>query len=122
MQDQGFTRPSVLIVVPFRNSALRWISAFSEHFTAEKSHVINWDRLVSEFSLPAGTVDKLAEAEDLGIYPADHVQTFKGNIDDNFRVGLKVLKKTLKLFETFYGSDVIVASPLGLRLAIERDG
>ncbi|KAG9002111.1 rRNA-binding ribosome biosynthesis protein utp25 [Tulasnella sp. 427] len=86
-----------------------------------KTEIANRERFVSEFSLPEGIVDKLAEADGLGIYPPDHVQTFKGNIDDNFRAGIRVMKKVLKLFETFYGSDLIVASPLGLRLAIERE-
>lgn len=95
------------------------------HFTGQsnsKTEVANRERFISEFSLPEGTVDKLAEAEGMGIYPPDHVHTFKGNIDDNFRAGIRVMKKVLKLFETFYGSDLIVASPLGLRLAIEREG
>lgn len=95
------------------------------HFTMQsnsKMEIANRERFISEFSLPEDTVDKLAEADGLGIYPPDHVQTFKGNIDDNFRAGIRVMKKVLKLFETFYGSDLIVASPLGLRLAIEREG
>ncbi|KAG8961779.1 rRNA-binding ribosome biosynthesis protein utp25 [Tulasnella sp. 425] len=125
IQDQGFTRPSTLVIVPFRNSALRWITSYMSHFTGQsnsKTEVANRERFISEFSLPEGTVDKLAEAEGMGIYPPDHVHTFKGNIDDNFRAGIRVMKKVLKLFETFYGSDLIVASPLGLRLAIEREG
>ncbi|KAG9033455.1 rRNA-binding ribosome biosynthesis protein utp25 [Tulasnella sp. UAMH 9824] len=95
------------------------------HFAGQsnsKTEVANRERFISEFSLPEGTADKLAEAEGMGIYPPDHVHTFKGNIDDNFRAGIRVMKKALKLFETFYGSDLIVASPLGLRLAIEREG
>ncbi|KIO20315.1 hypothetical protein M407DRAFT_220818 [Tulasnella calospora MUT 4182] len=125
LQDQGFSRPSVLVVVPFRNSALRWINSYMAHFTAQsnsKTEIANRERFISEFSLPEDTADKLADAEGMGIYPPDHVHTFKGNIDDNFRAGIRVMKKALKLFETFYGSDLIVASPLGLRLAIEREG
>lgn len=76
---------------------------------------------MSEFSLPEGTPDKLAEGEELGLYPADHVQTFKGNIDDNFRAGLKVTKRAVRLFEHMYGSDLIIASPLGLRFLIEKN-
>ena len=66
-------------------------------------------------------MDKLAEAEE-GTYPLDHVATFKGNIDDNFRIGVKVTKRSVRLFEGFFGADMIVASPLGLRLACEKEG
>ncbi|KAG8888060.1 rRNA-binding ribosome biosynthesis protein utp25 [Tulasnella sp. 332] len=124
VQDQGFTRPSTLILVPFRNSALRWITSYLNHFPNQsktETQIHNRARFISEFSLPEGTADKLAEGEDLGIYPTDHVQTFKGNIDDNFRAGIKVTKRAVRLFEHLFGSDLIIASPLGLRFIIEKN-
>jgi len=75
---------------------------------------------MSEFSLPPGAVDKLALAEP-GTYPRDHVEMFKGNVDDNFRVGIKLTKKSVKIFANFYGCDLIIASPLGLRMSIEKE-
>ncbi|KAF8512390.1 digestive organ expansion factor [Gautieria morchelliformis] len=118
VQDQGFTRPSVLILLPFRSSALYWAEALLAQLPSHQ--VENHSRLISEFSLPPGTVDKLATA-DWGTYPQDHVETFKGNVDDNFRVGVKLTKKSVKIFADFYRCDVIIASPLGLRMSIEKE-
>ncbi|KAH7108368.1 DUF1253-domain-containing protein [Auriculariales sp. MPI-PUGE-AT-0066] len=117
-QDQGFTRPSVLILLPLRNSALRWVNLL---LAALPGHQVdNQGRFESEFSLPSNATDKLASAPP-GTYPRDHVSTFKGNIDDTFRVGIKLTRKNVKLFSDFYSSDIIIASPLGLRLSIGKE-
>ncbi|KAM0789091.1 hypothetical protein ACM66B_003149 [Microbotryomycetes sp. NB124-2] len=116
-QDQGFTRPKVLVLVPFRNSALKWVNLLTHMTTADA--IDGKQRFETEYSLPKGAVDKLVQNPEQ--YPPDHVATFSGNIDDSFRVGLKVTRKTVKLFAEFYSCDVVVASPLGLRTTIEKD-
>lgn len=75
---------------------------------------------MSEYGLPPGAVDKLAEAAP-GTYPKDHIEMFKGNVDDSFRLGVKLTRKSVKLFADFYGCDIIIASPLGLRMSIEKE-
>lgn len=65
-------------------------------------------------------MDKLESAEP-GTYSKDHVEMFKGNVDDSFRVGVKITRKSVKLFAEFYGCDVILASPLGLRMSVEKE-
>lgn len=119
LRDQGFTRPKVLILLPFRNSALEWIDLLTKFSLC--SQVDNKSRFAKEFNLPEGAIDKLAEAGVASKYPEDHIVNFAGNIDDSFKLGLKVTRKSLKLFSGFYDSDVIVASPLGLRLGMEKD-
>ena len=57
-----------------------------------------------------------------GVKPDDYYQTFAGNTDDAFKLGLSVSKKQLKLYTDFYSSDVIIASPLGLRMVIGSEG
>lgn len=54
--------------------------------------------------------------------PEDYEQMFKGNADDSFKIGLSITKKTLKLYTDFYSSDIIIASPIGLRRIIGAEG
>ncbi|SJX60808.1 related to UTP25-nucleolar protein required for 35S pre-RNA processing and 40S ribosomal subunit biogenesis [Sporisorium reilianum f. sp. reilianum] len=119
LRDQGFTRPKVLILLPFRNSALEWVDLLTKFSLC--SQVDNKARFAKEYNLPEGAVDKLADPAVAAKYPHDHIANFAGNIDDSFKLGLKVTRKSLKLFSGFYDSDVIVASPLGLRLGMEQD-
>ncbi|GAA5955794.1 hypothetical protein JCM8115_006856 [Rhodotorula mucilaginosa] len=119
-RDQSFTRPKVLILTPFRNAALAWVQDLVTYLPPSTTLVENYPRFVSEYSLPEGAEDKLVTNADS--YPEDHVATFAGNIDDAFRCGIKVTRKSAKIFAEFYQADVIVASPLGLRTSIEKDG
>ncbi|KAJ6666953.1 hypothetical protein lerEdw1_018955 [Lerista edwardsae] len=118
-RDQGFTRPKVLIVVPFRESALRVVQlfiSFLEAASQKKIDVSNKKRFKGEFgSLPDEKPPNLKR-------PEDYEAVFAGNIDDHFRIGLAVLQKSIRLYAPFYSSDIIIASPLGLRTIIGAEG
>ncbi|WFD18041.1 rRNA-binding ribosome biosynthesis protein utp25 [Malassezia caprae] len=119
LRDQGFTRPKVLLLAPFRHTAKLWVQYLMTLSACEQ--VEQKSRFFGEFSLPPGAIDKLADPAMASKYPEDHRRTFQGNIDDNFKLGIKLTRKTLKLYSPFFDSDVIVASPLGLRLLIEKE-
>ena len=57
------------------------------------------------------------------LFPDDYRDMFaKRNSDDFFRLGISISKNLVKLYTDFYQSDIIIASPLGLRLATKIKG
>lgn len=114
-RDQGFTRPKVLFLVPFRDSAFKVINTILELCSStQKATVENKKRFKDEFS------EEDDEANPLK--PGDWNETFQGNIDDCFRIGMKFTRKSVKLFADFLSADILVASPLGLRIIIGAEG
>ncbi|KAJ3037674.1 rRNA-binding ribosome biosynthesis protein utp25 [Rhizophlyctis rosea] len=114
IRDQGFTRAKVLILVPFRNTALEVVKMLIALSGTKQQD--NKKRFMDEFGI--NPEDDVMNPK----APEDHKKTFAGNIDDCFRVGIKFSRKQMKLFAPFYSSDVIVASPLGLRMVIGAEG
>lgn len=117
MRDQGLTRPKVLILVPFKDSAYRIINMIISLMSSKENfNVVHKNRFLEEFTGGELTLPKKNPK------PEDYEKTFVGNIDDAFRIGLAVTKSSLKLYENFYNSDIIIASPLGLRMIIGAEG
>ncbi|KAI8981522.1 hypothetical protein BDB01DRAFT_723870 [Pilobolus umbonatus] len=113
VRDQGFTRPKVLIVLPFRNTVVDIVDSLMKLSGTEQHE--NKTRFYEQYNL--------REEEQVDpTKPADFLQNFQGNIDDHFRLGVKFSKKSMKLFSNFYNSDIIIASPLGLRTLIGTEG
>ena len=53
---------------------------------------------------------------------ADWCENFARNSDDCFKMGIAVSRRSTKLYSDFYRCDIIVASPLGLRLSLGAEG
>jgi hypothetical protein len=64
---------SILILLPFRFSALDWFRAITSR-TPPNFQIEHQSRFLSEYGLPIGAVDKLAEP---GTYPPDHLDTYQ---------------------------------------------
>ncbi|KAM6973299.1 U3 small nucleolar RNA-associated protein 25 homolog [Aplochiton taeniatus] len=118
LRDQGLTRPKVLILVPFRDGALRVVHTFLSLLEkrGKKMDVSHKKRFKEEFG-----EEQEDKPSDL-MRPDDYRAIFCGNIDDHFRIGLSFLKRSVRLYAPFYSSDIIIASPLGLRTLLGAEG
>lgn len=122
-RDQGLTRAKVLIVAPFRQSAYQTVNTMISLLFADvkdtgsrRINIMNYKRFKKEFG-PQEDEPPVGAKK-----PDDYKRLFAGNIDDSFRIGLSLTKRSLKLYTDFYSSDIIIGSPLGLRLAVGAQG
>ena len=106
-RDQGLVRPRVLALLPFRSGAHQLIQLMAR-LSGGATH---GKRLSAEFGPGEERTDPSK--------PADYRHTFAGNADDCFKMGVALSGGALRLFAPFYASDVIVASPLGLRALVD---
>ncbi|XP_017045026.1 U3 small nucleolar RNA-associated protein 25 homolog [Drosophila ficusphila] len=117
-RDQGLKRMKVVFIVPFRESALKIVNIIGDLLfggqddQARKTSIANYERFLQDYS---GNTIYFPKTNPK---PVDYEQTFSGNTDDNFKLGIRFTKKTMSLFSDMNLSDILIASPLGLRMLV----
>ncbi|XP_017835962.1 digestive organ expansion factor homolog [Drosophila busckii] len=115
-RDQGLSRMKILIVLPFRDSVLKTVNIMAklldESSKGKYHQIAKYERFLADFS---GNTVYLPKTNPK---PHDYEQTFSGNTDDNFKIGIRLAKKTLSLYTDINNSDILIASPLALRMII----
>lgn len=114
LRDQGYVRPRCLVLLPFRDTAYRFIntliSVFESGLGSDQKIAVSFKkRFRREFGPQAEDEGKLQ-----GRKPADYEAIFGGNDDDHFALGVALAKRTVKLMVPFESADIIVASPIRL--------
>lgn len=109
-RDQGFTRPKVLILLPTRHACYELVESLITLSGVEQQE--NKKKFLGQFYNKDVPPDNK---------PADFKDTFRGNNNDFFCIGLKFTRKSLKLYSSFYSSDIIIASPIGLSMILENN-
>lgn len=138
-RDQGYTRPKVLILLPTRGTCYTFVHRFLK-LLGESSDVSNLERFETEFGNPAeGNINEGMDGRTKSIIASkgpEWNELFGPNVneDDDFKLGVSISpkqgkgKKKVKaqaldgiyfnLYSEFYQSDIILASPLGLKMVI----
>ncbi len=115
--------------MPFRSLALHYLVNHIFPLAPPGTQIENRQPLMHHFSLGGGE-DPL-DARDAAVadkYASDHLATFRGNSDDNFRLGIKITRKAWRAIlppageDKLIDCDILVASPLAIRMAAEKEG
>jgi U3 small nucleolar RNA-associated protein 25 len=109
LRDQGFTRPKVLILLPTRNACYETVELLIKLSGSEQQE--NKKKFMTQFYSKDIPPDNK---------PNDFKDAFKGNNTDFFCMGMKFTRKSVKLYSSFYSSDIIIASPIGLSMILEN--
>jgi len=129
-RDQGFTRPTVLVLLPTRGTCHEFVHQLRRHVAAMPPDQ-QMERFDAEFGPPpAQPVENEVQkhrqkalerkGKEWNALFGDDV-----NDDDDFKLGLSISMPNknrhaaIRLYTDFYKSDIIVASPLGLKIFMD---
>ncbi|CCW69810.1 unnamed protein product [Phytomonas sp. Hart1] len=117
LRDRGFGKTRILIMLPMRNQAYRYVHTIVRILGADPACCPKLDNFTSDFSEIEEAVDPTFKRR-----PKDYQRQFEGNVDDSFCVGLRMETDRVQVYAHPLNSDIIICSPLGLRRRLEKSG
>eukprot|EP00977_Amphora_coffeiformis_P023565 scaffold13609_cov151-Amphora_coffeaeformis.AAC.4 len=126
-RDQGFTRPAVLVLMPTRGICYQFVQTLLQILYGDDENAraaALGDRFETEYG-PPEEVDTDPRRQEVLEQKGKEWNSLFGdhvNNDDDFKLGIalhlneKQKRPTIKLYTDFSKSDLIVASPLGLKM------
>lgn len=115
-RDRGFGRTRTLIFLPMRNIALRYMQLICDVLGVSDRMKPKFATLTQDFSEMEENVDPLFRRR-----PQDYQHQFGGNINDTFCFGAAFAPTGVSVYTHVLNSDIIIASPLGLRKRVAKD-
>ena len=109
VRDQGFTRPRILILTATKSLAREFIDSMLSFCGPVLESVRGRERFNAQFE----------KAE--SVITDSRSEFFAGDTEDNFTLGVAVTKKSMKLGATPLESDLLICSPLALKMTENLD-
>ena len=129
-RDQGFTRPTVLVLMPTRGICYQFVQTLLDvlYVDDEKAReAALGERFETEFGPPEEVDDDPRRQAVLAKKGEEWNKLFGDNVndDDDFKLGVALhlhekQRPTVKLYSDFSKCDFIFASPLGLKMLAAR--
>ncbi|CDR97665.1 -U3 small nucleolar RNA-associated protein 25 [Babesia bigemina] len=119
-QSHGFTRPRVLYICGLKCMARDFIQHLVTLLSVKKGDP-KVEKFYEEYDLPEEDTAAQVSSFSKTHKSLDYVETFSGNQDDAFKMGLRYQGGMLHLYTPFYTSDIIVTSPLGIKIMLQED-
>ena len=119
LRDRGFGKTRILLLLPMRNIALRYVRTLVKMLGIDESNVRNFQSFERDFS----EVDELLDPN-FKRRPLDYRRQFEGNINDSFCFGLSLSAEPgsgATMYSHVLNSDIVIASPIGLRNRIQKN-
>jgi U3 small nucleolar RNA-associated protein 25 len=119
-KNKTFAKAKVLILTPMKNRAWSIINRLVQLSTeVNLEDDVCWkNTFMKDFgSEPNQNVNEYQES-----YKTKTHSVFEGNTDDNFCLGLKLMKSKISLYSTVTDSDILISSPWAMTKIIDDPG